>query len=40
MTLSDDDKAAVTQVLLDYYQAFSTLGAQAVTPEAVCTLDP
>ena len=32
MTLSDDDKAAVTQVILDYYQAFSTLDAQAVGP--------
>jgi hypothetical protein len=32
MTLPDDDKAAVTQVLIDYYQAFSTLDAQAVGP--------
>ena len=32
MTLPDDDKAAVTQVLMDYYQAFSTLDAQAVRP--------
>jgi ketosteroid isomerase-like protein len=30
--LPDDDKAAVTQVLIDYYQAFSTLDAQAVGP--------
>src|SRR5580765_8407373 len=32
MTLPDDDKAAVTQVLIDYYKAFNTLDAQAVGP--------
>jgi ketosteroid isomerase-like protein len=32
MKLADDDKAAVTQVLTDYYSAFSTLDAQAVLP--------
>jgi ketosteroid isomerase-like protein len=30
--LADDDKAAVTQLLTDYYSAFSTLDAQAVLP--------
>jgi ketosteroid isomerase-like protein len=30
MKLADDDKAAVAQVLADYYTAFSTLDAQAV----------
>ena len=32
MTLTDDGKAAVAQVLTDYYRAFSTLDAQAVLP--------
>jgi ketosteroid isomerase-like protein len=32
MKLVDDDKAAVTQVLTDYYTAFSTLDAQAIEP--------
>ena len=32
MKLADDDKAAVAQVLTDYYTAFSTLDAQAVGP--------
>jgi ketosteroid isomerase-like protein len=32
MKLADDDKADVTQVLTDYYTAFSTLDAQAVGP--------
>jgi ketosteroid isomerase-like protein len=32
MKLADDDKADVTQVLADYYTAFSTLDAQAVGP--------
>src|ERR1700687_1695109 len=32
MTLADDDDAAVTQALTDYYSAFSTLDAQAVLP--------
>src|SRR5580693_8680916 len=32
MKLADDDNAAVTQVLTDYYSAFSTLDAQAVLP--------
>jgi ketosteroid isomerase-like protein len=32
MKLADDDKADVTQVLTDYYTAFSTLDAQAVEP--------
>jgi ketosteroid isomerase-like protein len=32
MKLADDDKAAVAQVLADYYTAFSTLDAQAVEP--------
>ena len=32
MKLADDDTAAVTQVLTDYYTAFSTLDAQAVLP--------
>src|SRR5580704_12067212 len=32
MKLADDDHAAVTQVLADYYRAFSTLDAQAVLP--------
>jgi len=32
MTLTDDDKAAVTQVLVDYYKAFNTLDAHAVGP--------
>ena len=32
MKLADDDKAAVAQVLTDYYMAFSTLDAQAVEP--------
>jgi ketosteroid isomerase-like protein len=32
MKLADDDYAAVTQVLTDYYRAFSTLDAQAVLP--------
>jgi len=32
MKLADDDKAAVAQVLTDYYRAFSTLDAQAVGP--------
>jgi hypothetical protein len=30
--LTDEDKAAVTQALTDYYKAFSSLDAQAVTP--------
>ena len=30
MKLADDDKAAVAQVLNDYYRAFSTLDAEAV----------
>ena len=30
--LTDEDKAAVTQALTDYYKAFSTLDAQAVAP--------
>ena len=32
MRIADDDNAAVTQVLTDYYSAFSTLDAQAVLP--------
>ena len=32
MKLADDDRAAVTQVLTDYYRAFSTLDAEAVLP--------
>jgi ketosteroid isomerase-like protein len=32
MKLADDDKAVVTQVLADYYTAFSTLDAHAVGP--------
>ncbi len=32
MKLTDEDKAAVTQALTDYYKAFSSLDAQAVTP--------
>jgi len=32
MKLPDEDHAAVTQVLTDYYRAFSTLDAQAVLP--------
>jgi ketosteroid isomerase-like protein len=32
MKLADDDRAAVTQVLTDYYRDFSTLDAQAVLP--------
>ena len=32
MKLTDDDKAAVAQVLTDYYRAFSTLDAEAVKP--------
>jgi hypothetical protein len=32
MKLADDDKAAVAQVLTDYYRVFSTLDAQAVGP--------
>ena len=32
MKLADDDKAAVAQVLNDYYSAFSTLDAEAVKP--------
>jgi len=32
MKLPDDDNAAVTKVLTDYYRAFSTLDAQAVLP--------
>jgi ketosteroid isomerase-like protein len=32
MNLADDDNAAVAQVLADYYSAFSTLDAQAVSP--------
>jgi ketosteroid isomerase-like protein len=32
MKLADDDRAAVAQVLTDYYRAFSTLDAQAVGP--------
>ena len=32
MKLADDDKAAVAQVLNDYYRAFSTLDAEAVKP--------
>ena len=32
MKLADDDKAAVAQVLNDYYGAFSTLDAEAVKP--------
>src|SRR5579859_4488312 len=32
MKLPDDDNAAVTEVLTDYYRAFSTLDAQAVLP--------
>jgi hypothetical protein len=35
MKLADDDKAAVAQVLTDYYRAFSTLDAQAVGSYAV-----
>jgi ketosteroid isomerase-like protein len=30
--LTDEDKAAVTQALTDYYKAFSSLDAQAVAP--------
>ncbi len=36
MTLPDDDKAAVTQVLVDYYQAFSTLDAQIELRSPIC----
>lgn len=32
MELTNDDKAAVAQVLTDYYRAFSTLDAEAVKP--------
>jgi ketosteroid isomerase-like protein len=32
MKLPDDDNAAVTEVLTDYYRAFRTLDAQAVFP--------
>src|SRR5438552_2754473 len=32
MTVADDDKTAMAQVLTDYYRAFSTLDAQAVRP--------
>ena len=32
MKLADGDRAAVTQVLTDYYRAFSTLDAQAILP--------
>src|ERR1700722_6460593 len=32
MKLADDDKAAVVQVLTDYYRAFSTLDAHPVGP--------
>src|ERR1700730_12404623 len=32
MKLPDNDNAAVTQVITDYYRAFSTLDAQAVLP--------
>ena len=32
MKFADDDKAAVTQVLADYYTAFSTLDAHAIEP--------
>jgi ketosteroid isomerase-like protein len=32
MNLAEDDHAAITQVLTDYYHAFSTLDAQAVLP--------
>src|ERR1700746_3948838 len=32
MKLADDDRAAVTEVLSNYYSAFSTLDAQAVLP--------
>ena len=32
MKLADDDKAAVAQVLNDYYRAFSALDAEAVKP--------
>src|SRR5579872_1674978 len=32
MKLADDDAAAVSQVLTDYYSAFSTLDVQAVLP--------
>ncbi len=32
MKLAEEDKAAVTQALSDYYKAFSTLDAQAVGP--------
>ena len=32
MKLADEDKAAVAQVLNDYYRAFSTLDAEAVKP--------
>jgi ketosteroid isomerase-like protein len=32
MKLADEDRAAVTQVLTDYYRAFSTLDAEAVLP--------
>jgi len=32
MKLPDDDNAAVTKVLTDYYRAFSTLDAHAVLP--------
>jgi ketosteroid isomerase-like protein len=32
MTFTEDDRAAAANVLTDYYQAFSTLDAQAVLP--------
>ena len=32
MKLTDEEKAAVTQALTDYYKAFSSLDAQAVAP--------
>jgi hypothetical protein len=32
MKTTDDDQAAATQMLIDYYQAFSTLDPQAVQP--------
>ena len=32
MKLTDEDKAAVTQALTDYYKAFSSLDVQAVAP--------
>jgi ketosteroid isomerase-like protein len=32
MKVADDDEIAVSQVLTDYYRAFNTLDAQAITP--------